>query len=288
MDARLDANINGPSPIAVPDWIENPLGRFYLYFADHRGLYIRLAYADSVEGPWRVHTDGCLGLAESLFEIEDHGSPEQAEKNFTYAHIASPDVHVVSCQRQIRLYYHGLTETEEQMTRVALSGDGLSFRALPKILGTSYFRCFNYGGQWYALVMPDRILRSATGLGDFRHVATLGDPRIRHTAVLVRGDVAQVFFSRIGDTPERIMHGTVNLAAPESGWHIENVEDVIAAEAEWEGGHLPPTPSIAGAADMPVNQLRDPGVLETDDHLFLFYAVAGESGIGVVELSGMA
>jgi len=26
MDARLGLNINGPSPLAAPEWIENPLG----------------------------------------------------------------------------------------------------------------------------------------------------------------------------------------------------------------------------------------------------------------------
>ena len=30
-------NINGPSLIRVPDWVANPLGRYYLYFAHHNG-----------------------------------------------------------------------------------------------------------------------------------------------------------------------------------------------------------------------------------------------------------
>ena len=44
-------NINGPSMIKVPDWIQSPLGKYYLYFAHHQGKYIRLAYADHPEGP---------------------------------------------------------------------------------------------------------------------------------------------------------------------------------------------------------------------------------------------
>ena len=39
-------NIQGPSLIRVPGWVDNPLGRYYLYFADHKGSYIRLAFAD--------------------------------------------------------------------------------------------------------------------------------------------------------------------------------------------------------------------------------------------------
>ena len=41
---ELGGNINGPSIIEVPEWISNPLGRYYLYFAHHNGEYIRLAY----------------------------------------------------------------------------------------------------------------------------------------------------------------------------------------------------------------------------------------------------
>ena len=42
MDERMGGNIQGPSLIKVPDWVENPLGNYYLYFADHRGIYIRI------------------------------------------------------------------------------------------------------------------------------------------------------------------------------------------------------------------------------------------------------
>ena len=39
----IGPNIQGPSLIRVPDWVGDPLGRYYLYFADHKGTYIRLA-----------------------------------------------------------------------------------------------------------------------------------------------------------------------------------------------------------------------------------------------------
>jgi hypothetical protein len=48
----IGKNIQGPSLIRVPDWVKSPLGRYYLYFADHKGSYIRLAYADRIDGPW--------------------------------------------------------------------------------------------------------------------------------------------------------------------------------------------------------------------------------------------
>ena len=63
----IGENIQGPSLIRVPGWVKNPLGAYYLYFADHKGSYIRLAYADALEGPWTIHAPGSLRLAESRF-----------------------------------------------------------------------------------------------------------------------------------------------------------------------------------------------------------------------------
>ena len=71
-------NINGPSLIKVPDWIENPLGKYYLYFANHGGKYIRMAYSDKVTGPYTIHENGTLRLEQSP----------------GHDHIASPDVHI--------------------------------------------------------------------------------------------------------------------------------------------------------------------------------------------------
>ena len=71
LHASIGQNIQGPSLIRVPDWVENPLGRYYLYFADHKGAYIRLAYADDLRGPWKSHATlrrpciSCLNLPSS-------------------------------------------------------------------------------------------------------------------------------------------------------------------------------------------------------------------------------
>src|SRR5260370_42405654 len=66
----IGPNIQGPSMIRAPDWIEGRLGDYYLYFADHKGRYIRLAYADNLPGPWRIHPPGSLQLEESCFLTE--------------------------------------------------------------------------------------------------------------------------------------------------------------------------------------------------------------------------
>src|SRR5215831_8994742 len=60
-------NANGPTVIRVPSWVEHPLGRYYMYFAHHSGRFIRLAYADSLRGPWTIHEPGVLKVEDTAF-----------------------------------------------------------------------------------------------------------------------------------------------------------------------------------------------------------------------------
>lgn len=304
MDARMGTNVQGPSLIRVPDWLPNPLGRYYLYFADHKGSYIRLAVADAIEGPWRMHEPGSLSLAESLFPTEPPaeepgaapdrlagmapaGTPgvEDPHTDGRQPHIASPDVHVDHANRRIVMYYHGLAGWRIQRTRVATSADGLRFTALPELLGPSYFRVFAHGGATYALAMPGVVFRSADGLRGFERGPTLfPDGLQRHTAVLVRGDTLHVFWTRVTDAPERILHSTVALGGNWRGWVAVGEAEVLRPETAYEGGDLPLEGSWRGAVHVPVRQLRDPCVFEEAGRLFLLYAVQGESGIALAEL----
>ena len=67
----IGTNIQGPSVIRAPAWLADPLGRYLCYFADQKGSFIRLAYADAIEGPWTIHEPGSLHLADSGFLVED-------------------------------------------------------------------------------------------------------------------------------------------------------------------------------------------------------------------------
>lgn len=73
-------SITHPTLIRVPDWVEDPLGRYYLYFAHHKGGYIRLAYADDILGPWRTYGGGALALADSGFpaDVDTADDPARA------------------------------------------------------------------------------------------------------------------------------------------------------------------------------------------------------------------
>ncbi|HIF96824.1 MAG TPA: hypothetical protein EYQ54_07340 [Myxococcales bacterium] len=47
-DANLGENIQGPSLVRVPDWVDSLLGRYYLYFADHTGKLYPFGHARAV------------------------------------------------------------------------------------------------------------------------------------------------------------------------------------------------------------------------------------------------
>jgi hypothetical protein len=272
--ARVGRNINGPSLIAAPSWLEQPLGRYYLYFAHHRGTFIRLATADRLQGPWRVYEPGTLHLAESHFPTEGRRP-----------HIASPDVHVDQASGTVRMYYHGLdTATREQHTRVALSTDGVHFDARPELLGRPYFRVFLHEGSWYALAMPGILYRSADGLGGFERGPRLFDRSMRHSALLQRGRELLVFWSRVGDRPERILCSRVALEGDWRSWRAGPAIDVLEPVEPWEGAELPLESSARGWVDDPVRQLRDPAIFQEEGHAYLLYSVAGESGIAIAAL----
>ena len=163
----LGASINGPSLLRVPPWVERPLGRYYLYFAHHAGRFIRLAYADRLSGPWKIHEPGTLLL-------------EQAAR--CYDHIASPDMHVDTERREILMYFHcpagsaGGVDIGQQKTFQAMSPDGLRFRADTVPLGPAYFRVFRRGEYYYAVVRGGGLLRSRDRRSVFEPGPTLLPP----------------------------------------------------------------------------------------------------------------
>jgi len=168
-------NINGPSVIRIPEWIEpenraHPDAQYYCYFAHHDGQYIRMAWASEIEGPWQLYKvgkdielgyRGVIDLGNEVMELDN---------GITLAnnHLASPDVHIDEQNKRIILYFHsGSTSQVDgkdiggQHTLVSFSPYGLDFHAhvQPVFLGKSYFRVFNYNDQWYALTNDGVIFR---------------------------------------------------------------------------------------------------------------------------------
>lgn len=285
MDVRMGGNIQGPSLIKVPDWVENPLGNYYLYFADHRGTYIRMAYADKVTGPWTIYSPGSLKLEDSFFPTTcPPCSLATGRTAPLYAHIASPDVHVREDLNQIVMYYHGRGEGR-QFTRAAVSTDGIHFEGRADELGPHYFRVIEHDNYFYAMSMPGLLHRSSDGLSKFESGPQFFTADMRHSALLIRDDRLYVFFSQAGEQPERILLSTIDLSDDWQQWAATDPIEVLRPERDYEGANLPNEPSRRGYIDDRVNQLRDPAIYEEDGKTYLLYSVAGESGIAIAEIS---
>ncbi|MFO7937940.1 MAG: hypothetical protein R6V06_10100 [Kiritimatiellia bacterium] len=270
----LGENINGPSVIRVPAWIRNALGRYYMYFAHHKGTYIRLAYADKLAGPWKIYEPGTLQLNQAAGFRK---------------HIASPDVHVDEENREIRMYFHGpVNDKKGQYTGVAISKDGLAFKVFDQILGKCYFRVFRWNGYYYAIAKNGKsgwgeLYRSEDGLTPFESGGNFVR-MMRHCAVSVCDRHLLIFYSRVGDAPERIVLATISLKDDWKEWRISTPVDVITPETKYEGIVYTNKPSCHGNATE-VRQIRDPCVFEENGHTYLFYSVAGEMGIAMAEIT---
>lgn len=268
----LGENINGPSLIRVPDWVEQPLGRYYLYFAHHKGTYIRMAYADDLHGPWTIYPGGVLHVEDTVCRN----------------HIASPDVVICPENQSIRMYFHGATG-QGQRSFLATSQDGLLFEADVEVLGDFYFRVFRHAGSWYAIAKRTDapgggvLYRSADGIRHFEKGPYIL-PNQRHVAVRKCGDLLDIFYSRGGDSPERILLSKMALSGDWRSWEPSDPITILEPATEAEGVTLPLRTSQFGAAVEPLRELRDPAIFEEEGHCYLLYTGAGEQNICVAVL----
>ena len=88
----------------------------------------------------------------------------------------------------------------------------------------------------------------------------------------------------MGDAPERILLSTVDLREDWTRWKESEAREVYRPTNSWEGARSPIEPSVRSSVDHAVNQLRDPYVFVDGDDVYLVYAVAEESGLGIARL----
>ena len=278
MDKRMGTNINGPSLIRTPEWFPSIPGRYLLYFAHHNGTYIRLAFADRVEGPWHTHEPGVIDLENTGF----------------IDHIASPEVLVDDEAREIRLYFHGRTGckpdgSQIQGTRVGVSSNGLNFAVRETLLGPAYFRVLRNNDAFYAFARGGELLKSPDGFAAFesRGVPAGLPANIRHVALWQRSEKHMTLFHTvIGEAPEVVYGCKFIMDGDWRKWRAEASEEVLRPEFPYEGADFPPTPSERGAIDVPANQLRDPDIfIDEDGTVFMTYSVAGEAGIALARVA---
>ena len=255
-------NINGPSLIKVPSWVKDPLGKYYLYFSHHDGKYIRLAYADEIQGPYKIYDKGTL-------HVEDTPGKD---------HVASPDVHIDEENKKIVLYYHTPYD-DWQYTFKAESEDGLNFTSEEENLGMFYFRVFKWKNRLFSIAKNKNI----SGIlyecvnGKWKPITNLIG-KMRHAAVLVEDDVVNIFYTIVGEAPESIYRSTFDIDKLE----ITSTEKILYPLYNYEGSDLSMQPSTFGSGIG--NQLRDPCIYSEDNTNYILYTVAGEAGIAIGKL----
>ena len=304
----LGDNVNGPSIMRVPSWVPHPLGRYYAYFGHHKGQFIRLAYADAIAGPWRIYEPGVLPVSDTAFYRPQPDQPDGPVDQF-YTHVASPEIYVDDARKRLVMWAHGWwTDSQRwplgaaearawarqnsygQFTQSSDSSDGLHFALRPAITKVSYLRVFPLDGYLYGMARLGQLLRSRDPLATFEIGPNpfAGGPyadRVRHVATLRRGMTLYVFFTGIGDAPERVMLSTIDLAGDWHGWKASAPVELLRPEASYECPDLPNMPSAAGEIEGRARQLRDPGIFEEAGTTFLFYSICGEQGLAAAELT---
>jgi hypothetical protein len=300
-------NANGPTIIRVPRWVQRPLGRYYMYFAHHSGQFIRLAYADSVRGPWKVHEPGVLHVKDTAF-FRPQPDPVDSPPG-VYTHIASPEIYIDEARQRVILWTHGMwTEGQRwperrqdagawvkqrgyaQFTQAAESSDGLTFQVKPAITRQSYLRVIPFDGRFYGMARLGQLLRAPGPLEVFE---LGGSPfrdtpyanRVRHVTLLEDKGLLHTVFSAIGDAPESILHTTLQMKGDWETWRVGPVTKVLVPETTYECPELPLEKSEVGEIDRPARQLRDPALFRDDGKLYLFYTFCGEQGIAGAEVT---
>lgn len=300
-----EGNINGPSMLRIPDWIPlssrpDSSAEYYLYFASHWGVHIKMAWSKDIEGPYTIYNPG-LGV----FHLDNYISPG---KLVLHQHIASPDVHVDHVNQQFIMYFHvgdaiwnGDT-LDKQKTVVATSADGLDFNEGLKnvIVCPFYARVFEHDNNLYAL-HKEGFSRAHDLSNPWEHNEDfsksnpylwkrVSDPfsavqnEVRHTAILKSDSYLHLMYSRYPASPEHLEYSRVKLNPIETFWRATQPIDVLYPEFEWEGVNYPIEASESGWKTK-VHELRDPYLFQDKDgQIYLLYCGAGENAIGLARV----
>lgn len=265
-------NIGTPCIIKVPDWASNRLGSLYLYFSNHDGTSIKLAYADSIEGPWRVKED-VLNLKDTPCKT----------------HIASPEVIIDESSKELKMYYHG-NFNHGQGTLLATSTDGLSFtNTSEEMLCDFYLRVFNYKNTQYGIAKKGN--KGAIIYNIDNNFEALFEflPSSRHCHAIVNKDTLYITYSMMGHNPEHIRLCTIKLDEDVNNWEVLSDEALLWPTFKYEGADAIRVTSQPGSATARygrrIQELRDPFMFDLNDKVHILYSTQGERAIAYAQLT---
>ncbi|KAI2491538.1 hypothetical protein MHU86_23015 [Fragilaria crotonensis] len=265
-------NMNGPTIIRQGSI-------YHLFVSGHTGgTTIRRFEASSLEGPWHEailklpSLDKCAAGLHSPDVVLFHG------KYYMYAHL------------------HSCQDVKGKQATIVLTSTDLAHWELPRKTAYAakeyfYTRVFLHNNIFYAIAKSQEnpvgsmvLLSSDSPLGPFQYVKTFVEG-VRNVSLHQKGDRLFVFYSLIGDLPERILLGVIHLNAV-AEWRLR--PGPIILEPLHDGDLVPSEAGPAPCAAVP--QLRDPFFVpdsnegESELRGILFFTVRGELAIGAARL----
>jgi hypothetical protein len=280
---NFKSNICNPCIVKVPEWVRDPIGKYYLYYADHRGKFIKFAFSNSIFNNWKIKLNTIININSFKNAIN---------------HIASPEIYIDNNKKKFYLLTHSHSTTHKgQWTYVSESNNGLNFKVInDKPLAPFYLRVFKYNNFFYGVSKGGNLWKSNDLINEFEPCQNLFDlsksndllhnydGAIRHVGLFVENNTLYIFYSKIGDKPERIYYSRLILEVNDKNWKFTFETELLRPTLDFEGANLPLTKSKPGDTPFMENALRDPYLFKINNNYYLAYCVKGEFGIAIAEI----
>ena len=133
-------SICNPCCIKVPDWKIKKLGKYYLYFADHRGKFIKMAYSNNISKDWKIYKKKILKVNQ--FKDAKH-------------HIASPEIYLDKKRKIFYMLTHSYSKKikKGQWTYLSSSVNGITFNKVYNVpLAPFYLRIFKHKNYFFETI----------------------------------------------------------------------------------------------------------------------------------------
>lgn len=260
-------NINGPCLIKVPNFIKNPIGKYYLYFGHHCGQHIRLAYSDNIEHGYKIFEGGVLNISQI----------------YGYDHLSSPEIIVNHETSEIELYYHcpyKHNKIDPQSTFCARSNDGINFVSDKNMcFPYPYYRQFKHNNNIIGLAM-EKIQNESHTVVFYNNKTKKILKMSRHVSMFILNNTIYLLYSTVGNTPEHIQ--ICQLLIHEDNCYTVNESSLFFPTLEYETSGKKPTQSKYGMSNG-ICELRDPYAYIEDTDIYILYTVGGEKGIAIAK-----
>lgn len=283
----IGENINGPTVVRLHGSFKKKIGfKFLLLFAHHEGEFIRLLGSNSIIDRWRLIPEKLLDLKRN-FEFHDH--------------VASPDAHYLKKKNELIIFFHSRElGSRDQKTYIASFRDSLSVS--PSIYSTNlpfYARIFLIKGVAYALTKGGNLFEAAdmnlrnwtplinifTGQGSLDDIYQNQYGSVRHLCVVKHKNTHLVFYTIIGDSPEKIWASRLIVDQTKGFYSAIGKTLILLPSENYEGSQIDLKNSKSGPSLFPENAVRDPFVYKSRRNYFLFYSIKGEFGIALASLN---